>query len=99
MGCSYTAWMEIGLRQSPPVGEFSVVDILVIYLFHRCQSAPEQQIEADLVRSRTFLETGEGVISLSDIAQLDQQEGAMTLRDVSARESRGDAGRQYAPVL
>lgn len=41
----------------------------------------------------------EGVISLSDIAQLDQQQGAMTLRDVSARESRGDSGRQYAPAF
>jgi CBS domain-containing protein len=33
----------------------------------------------------------EGVISLSDIAQLDELAGASTLRQVSAREFRGDS--------
>lgn len=39
----------------------------------------------------------EGIISLSDIVELDEQAGAFTLREVSARESRGDSGHQYAP--
>ena len=33
----------------------------------------------------------EGVISLSDLAQLDEQAGADTLRQVSSREARGDS--------
>jgi CBS domain-containing protein len=35
----------------------------------------------------------EGVISLSDITQLDDQAGAFTLQQVSAREARSDASR------
>jgi CBS domain-containing protein len=36
----------------------------------------------------------EGVISLSDIAQIDDLAGAVTLHQVSERESRGDSGNQ-----
>jgi CBS domain-containing protein len=36
----------------------------------------------------------EGVISLSDIAQIDDSSGAVTLRQVSEREWRGDSGHQ-----
>jgi CBS domain-containing protein len=35
----------------------------------------------------------EGVISLSDITQFDEQAGALTLQQVSAREARLDSGR------
>jgi CBS domain-containing protein len=38
----------------------------------------------------------EGIISLSDITALDEQLGAATLREVSAREARGDSHREYA---
>jgi CBS domain-containing protein len=42
----------------------------------------------------------EGVISLSDIAQLDEEEGGRTLREVSARESRphGDGQEWALPI-
>lgn len=38
----------------------------------------------------------EGVISLSDITELDEKLGAATLREVSSREARGDSQRQPA---
>lgn len=38
----------------------------------------------------------EGVISLSDIADLDEKLGAATLREVSSREARGDSRHQAA---
>jgi CBS domain-containing protein len=38
----------------------------------------------------------EGIISLSDIVDVDERSGARTLRQISQREVRGDSGRQPA---
>jgi CBS domain-containing protein len=87
-----------GLPASTPVSELMSRDIVAC------------QVDDDLDQARILMAQHrksrivcvnregrlEGVISLSDIAQLDEESGLETLRSVSSREVRGDAPRYVA---
>jgi CBS domain-containing protein len=82
-----------GLPSSTPVDALMTSDVVACSSDDDLESARELMAEHQKSRIMCVSTSGrlEGIISLSDLAQLDEGSSIDTLRHVSSREARGDA--------
>jgi CBS domain-containing protein len=87
-----------GLPSSTPVSDLMSRDIIACHVDDDLDQARILMAQHRKSRIVCVNRDGrlEGVISLSDIAQLDEESGLETLRSVSSREARGDSQHYIA---